>query len=399
MIFLPRCVNNVIKKQVKIMHDIAVIIPKYGLVGGAEQFASELTEKITYQADYKIDVLANRWQNPSSAINFRKVPVVSFPKFLTTISFAYFVQRQIKQHNYSIVHSHERIFKADIFTMHGIPHRYWVNHIRRKHLSLFDITTAWVENKLVQEGNCKKFISVSNMAKNIFLQEYPMSEEKFAVIHPGIHLKDYANIDRKIARAEARKKYGISDNEPVLIFVSMNFEIKGLDAILEALGRLKARGSSFRLLIAGKGNVGKYTRLATKAGIAEKVIFTGKLNKDSLIRHYLAADIYIMLSAFDTFGMVVLEAMAAGLPVIISSTVGAKDLVREGENGFVINDTSDSEAVAETIKKLLDEKTRGGMSCAALATAEQNTWDKTTAKYLRLYHEIFAMRQDRKGSR
>ena len=110
---------------------------------------------------------------------------------MTTISFAYFVQRQINRNNYSLVHSHERIFAADIFTMHGIPHRYWIHNIRRKQMSLFDSATAWVEKKLVYEGNCKKFVAVSSLTKDIFLQEYKINPDKVSVINPGIDLNDY----------------------------------------------------------------------------------------------------------------------------------------------------------------------------------------------------------------
>jgi glycogen synthase len=71
--------------------------------------------------------------------------------------------------------------------------------------------------------------------------------------------------------------------------------------------------------------------------------------RERLPEIYLAADCYAMLSRFDTFGMVVLEAMAAGLPVLVSGCVGARDLVQEGANGFVVKDPGDADAVAERI--------------------------------------------------
>ncbi|MCK7509406.1 MAG: hypothetical protein MZV70_38835 [Desulfobacterales bacterium] len=79
------------------MRKIAVVIPKFGLVGGAEQFASELTEKLSSGHQDTFHVFANRWQSNSQAFQFHKIPIISFPKFLTTISFAWFVQRQLQQ--------------------------------------------------------------------------------------------------------------------------------------------------------------------------------------------------------------------------------------------------------------------------------------------------------------
>ena len=109
-----------------------------------------------------------------------------------------------------------------------------------------------------------------------------------------------------------------------------------------------------------------------------------------MIRMYLASDLYIMLSKFDTFGMVVLEAMAAGLPVVISSNVGAKDIVREDENGFIVSDTSDIDYIAAKIAMLLDENIRRQFASAACHTAAQNTWDHVTKKYAAIYENILA---------
>jgi UDP-glucose:(heptosyl)LPS alpha-1,3-glucosyltransferase len=372
------------------MQKIAVVIPKYGLVGGAEQFASELTSRLSDQPGYNFHVFANRWQSAHAGINFHHVSIVSFPKFLTTISFAYFTRRQLSADRFSLVHSHERIFAADIYTLHGVPHRFWIHCVRKKKMSLYDLATSWVEKKLVTQGNCQKFIAVSNLTRDIFLQEYNIDPQRVTVIHPGVDLNDYATADKRLIRGDIRKEYGFRSEEPIILFASMNFEIKGLDAIMLSLAKLKARQHSFKLLIAGKGNLRKYTQMAREANIADEVVFTGMLSKEKLIRLYLAGDMYIMLSKFDTFGMVVLEAMAAGLPVIISSNVGAKDLVQEGENGFIISDTSDADYIAAKIALLLDENIRRQMAEAAYQTASQNTWDDVTKKYAAIYENLLA---------
>ena len=116
----------------------------------------------------------------------------------------------------------------------------------------------------------------------------------------------------------------------------------------------------------GRGDEGKYGKLAQSLGIAEAVTFAGT-QVDGLERYYRAADIFIMLSAFDTFGMVVLEAMAAGLPVIVSPNVGAKDLVEEGINGFILPTPQDADAAADRIVRLSDASNGNAMGAAAAA--------------------------------
>ena len=198
------------------MHKVAVVVPKYGLLGGAEQTTAELTDRLVNQTDFDFHVLANSWQTSSGTTKFHKIPIISFPKFMTTLSFAYFVQRQINHNNFSLVHSHERIFAADIFTMHGIPHRYWVHNIRRKQMSLYDLATAWVEKELVYNGNCKKFIAVSSLTKDIFLQEYNINPDKVAVINSGVDLSDYAQQNKDYVRNAIRRELGINIADPVI---------------------------------------------------------------------------------------------------------------------------------------------------------------------------------------
>jgi UDP-glucose:(heptosyl)LPS alpha-1,3-glucosyltransferase len=129
-------------------------------------------------------------------------------------------------------------------------------------------------------------------------------------------------------------------------------------------------------------------KMAQESQIISDVIFTGPVNKEKIIRMYLASDLYVMLSKFDTFGSVVLEAMAAGLPVVISSNVGAKDIVQENNNGFIINDTSDTDYIAAKIALLLDKNIRRPLAEAAYKTATLNTWDGVTAKYQDIYANI-----------
>ncbi|MBN1382084.1 MAG: glycosyltransferase family 4 protein [Deltaproteobacteria bacterium] len=371
-------------------NNIAVVIPKYGLIGGAEQYAAELTGTLCSRHHNTFQVFANRWQSDSNMVKFHKIPIISFPKFLTTISFAWFVQRQLLKKNFSLVHSHERIYAADIFTLHGIPHKYWVRHVRNKTMSLYDMATDWMERKLVYEGGCRKFIAVSNLTRDIFLQEYPINADRVVVIHPGVNLDTYEQKKSFDVRNTIRQRLGIAPADPAIIFASMNFEIKGLDNIIFSLAHLKKQKVHFKLIVAGKGNIHKYLKIAQHAQIADDIIFTGPVSKDKLIELYLAGDLYMMLSKFDTFGMVVLEAMAARLPVIISSHVGAKDLVQEGDNGFVVGDTSDYRNIVSKLKILFDENIRKRMSAAAYQTASQHTWDMIAQKYQELYVDILA---------
>lgn len=371
---------------------VAVMIPKYGLTGGAEHFAAALTGHIAQNPDYEIHVLANKWIAGDDNIRFHRIPIFIFPKFLTTISFAYFAGRKILEMGYDLIHAHDRVFNADIYTMHGIPHRTWIREIRKKkRMSLFDWGTQWVEKKLVESKRCRKFIAVSHLARDKFLEEYRMIHPgQVEVLHPGVDITRFQKLDRTYCRKEVRNLLGIGQDETVLLFVSMNFDIRGLDLLIDGVARLKCRRpeSRIRLLVVGKGNERRYRALARNAGIEESILFHGVADTATLDRIYLACDIFSVLSQFDTFSITVLEAMAASLPVIISSNVGARDLIRQGINGF-IEDTSNLDKIAGAIEVLLDGAVRDKMAAEAFQTASLQSWPAAAQKMEKIYRGIF----------
>ena len=376
---------------------IAVVIPKYGLVGGAEGFAAALTERLALDNPaFEIHIFANRWQQDAvltERIFFHYVPIISFPRFLKTVSFAFFAERAIAKigFNFDVVHSHDRIFRPDIYTMHGIPHRVWAKEVREKRrLSLFDRTTAWVEKQMVTGGACRYFLAVSQLTRDIFLKEYPMNPASAPVIHPGIDPAAVTARGTDGERQAIRRKYGLPPTAPLIVFVSMNFDIKGLDPLLAGLGKLKRLHPEqpFHLVVVGRDNLPKYEEEAKQAGVGDHVTFTGVVSRKDLADIYAAGDLYAMLSKFDTFGMVVLEAMAKGLPVVLSGNVGARDVVREGVNGFVIENTGDAERVAMVLYHALREDIITPMSAAARQTALEHTWESSARQVAYIYRKI-----------
>jgi UDP-glucose:(heptosyl)LPS alpha-1,3-glucosyltransferase len=370
---------------------IAVVIPRYGLLGGGEKFVVELTERIARMFPCEMHVFANQWKQHSGLIRFHKVPIISFPKYLTTVSFAWFAQRRIQEMGFDIVHAHERLFAADIVSLHSIPHRLWVRDVRQKRfLSLFDRATIGVEKAMVRKNDKTLFLPVSSIARDQFITEYPHVVDRVEVMHPGVDMSGFERLDRSQCRANIRRQFGLLETDTVLLFAGMNFELKGLDQVISALGSIKAipHERPLKLLVVGKGDQNKYKIIARNAGLNDDIRFAG-IRKEKMEEVYLAADFYAMLSSFDTFGMTVLEAMAASLPVIISPNVGAKDLVQEGVNGFIVA-REDIDAVSRAIRSLLDPEKRIAMGSHAYQVAQDHHWDIMAHRVIGLYEKILA---------
>jgi UDP-glucose:(heptosyl)LPS alpha-1,3-glucosyltransferase len=370
---------------------VAVVVPKYGTIGGGEKFARELTERLARDGRFEIHVFANRWLPGPGSVAFHRVPRFGFPRFLRQVAFAWLVERRIREGRFDLVHAHDRIFRADVFTMHSIPHETWVRTVRGRRPTLFDRATSWVERRLMEKGGCTRFLPVSTIAGEGYQAMYRIPPGRLQVLHPGVELARFSRLDRETCRDTIRGEYGIGPSEIVALFVGMNFEVKGLDAILEGVARAKVLRPDLpvRLLVVGKGNAVKYRALASSLGIADAVIFAGPQAK-GVESFYLASDFLVMLSLFDTFGMVVLEAMAAGLPVILSANVGAKDIVEEGVNGFVLPDGRDADAAAAKIVLLLDGGRRTAMGEAGYRTASLHTWDRLAENVARVYEDALA---------
>ena len=371
---------------------IAVVIYGYGMVGGAELFASEVTKRLARNKNFEIHVFANELPPKSSQVTFHKVPVIQFPRSLRPLSFAWFANRMIGRMNFDLVHSHDWIFKGDVFTVHSVPHATWIREVRKKkHLSIFDRVKIAIERKTIMAGGSSSFFPVSTIALEAFRREYATLPGQWQVLTPGVNVARFSTPDRAACRADIRGRYGIGASDVLLIFVGMSFAVKGLDTIIAALAKARSARpeANIRLLVVGRGGYdeGKYHRKARSLGIAEAVTFAGT-QVEELERYYRAADIFILLSKFDTFGMVVLEAMAAGLPVIVSSSVGAKDLVEEGVNGFVLPEHQDADAAANRIVRLTDAARREAMGVAAARTASMHDWEMLAEKMERMYRDI-----------
>ena len=363
---------------------IATVVPKYGMAGGAEQFVFELTERIAQNNCYDLHVFANQWRAGSSPVTFHKVPIIRFPKWLATPSFAFFANKKIASFNFDIIHTHDRIFTADICTLHSVPHKFWVKKIRhKKFLSLFDRATVYTEKRLFNSSQCHIFMPVSNLAKEILLNEFPQLKKKTRVLCPGVNLDKYCPTN---SARKSESAFGFSPDDFVLLFVGMNFELKGLDPVMAALCQSQQKSPRpLKLLVAGKGDIEKYTKLATKLNIKNNVVFAG--TRDDMENIYSEGDMLIMLSQFDTFGMVVLEAMANSLPVIISSNVGAQDLVEDGKNGFIVG-RNDIGVISEKILMVLNDTTYSQIASEAKKTAIQHSWDIKASFVEAIYQDL-----------
>ena len=226
---------------------------------------------------------------------------------------------------------------------------------------------------------------------------YEVQTPNVRVIPPGVDLELF----QLIPKGEARKSVGVAAEDKLLLFVGRLEAAKGLETLIRALRILKDAQSGNRpparlRIIGGDGvsdaassqELARLQALVEKLGLSEQVEFLGSRKQAELPRHYAAADLVVLPSHHESFGMVALEAMACGAAVIASKVGGLAHLIRDGENGFLVPD-GDPDALAQRIAALLqDEALREKAGAAAQRFAGDYAWPEIAAQIEALYFSL-----------
>ena len=366
-----------------------MLAEKFGLAGGSERFVKEVTERLADTGRYEFHVFATQWVSTRTDIVFHRVPRLKFPRFLRPWSFAWLSQRMIAGEKFDLVHSHWPTFRADVFSTHGAPHAHWVSHVLKRRPTLFDRMMMAIDRRMIAGGARSTFMPVSGFLQERFVEIFGDLPGAWRIVHPGVDVQRFRRDPS--ARAQIRRQHGIPDNAFVALFVGMNFETKGLERLMRGVAACAAASPDepVHLLVVGRGNVPRYRHMARELGIERFVIFAGA-QKEGIERYYSAADVLAMLSSFETFCMVVLEGMAAGLPALITDRMGVRDLVRDGVEGHVLSSEADPATVAACLRRMREPATLARMSSAAHSVALQHTWSRVAAAVDAAYIEAMA---------
>ena len=179
---------------------------------------------------------------------------------------------------------------------------------------------------------------------------------------------------------------GCSDNETVFLLVAHNLRLKNAESAIRALSLVVSEGADARLVIVGGKRTLPCVRLARKLGLSERVAFVEPVR--DVLPYYAAADVFLHPTWYDPCSLVVLEALACGLPVITSRFNGVSELMADGEHGFILSDPADIVAIAKKMEELLGPELRKRMGAAARLLALEQTLESQTVRFLAVYREI-----------
>jgi glycosyltransferase involved in cell wall biosynthesis len=174
-----------------------------------------------------------------------------------------------------------------------------------------------------------------------------------------------------------------------------DWRIKGLETLLAAVGSIGS--SELRVLVVGQDDPLPYQKAIADMGLAQRVSFLPP--RPDVEFYYAASDVYVSPSLEDAFGLPPLEAMACGLPVIVSSRAGVSELIMDGVDGIVLKDPKDVISLAKAISGLHgDPALRNTLGENAERTARQYTWERNAAQLDAFFEQVLERRQSRSSS-
>ncbi len=284
--------------------------------------------------------------------------------------------------NCDIIHAHDWLAYLAGIEAKKATGKPLVVHV---HATEFDRTGGNGVNQQVYEIECAglaaadAIVAVSQWTKDILVSKYGVSPEKVTVVHNGI---DFEDIKKLPSRLKELKDAG----NKIVIFVGRITLQKGPDYFIRAAKRVLEYRPETMFVVSGSGDMEyQMIRQAASEGISDKVFFAGFLRGDDLNALYQEADLYIMPSISEPFGITPLESLANGTPVLISNQSGVSEVL----NHALKADFWDIDDMADKIISTLDHPSLSENLCKnGYQEAKKNSWSVASSKCLKLYGKL-----------
>jgi len=287
--------------------------------------------------------------------------------YLADFAFALENFRKRDGHYYDVVHSHYWLsgrVGGWVKDLWGVPHVVMF-HTLGKVKNAVGVGEDEPSLRLVTENEvinrCHRIIAATEREKLDLMRYYGALPETIGVVPCGVNLELFKPIDRK----DARRQLHLEQEKNIILHVGRIDPLKGIDRLLTAIAYLKSR-TGFKLIIIGGNDhfhpeLQRLKWLSRDLGVQDLVMFAGRVPQEELPLYYNAADVSVVPSYHESFGLVALESLACGTPVVATKVGGLENIIEEGQNGYLVtNDVPHS--MADKIELLLSKPDAGANS-------------------------------------
>jgi len=238
---------------------------------------------------------------------------------------------------------------------------------------------ALYRDRLVAEYDLADYLLVPSSYVAETMIRSGIGAEKVFVLPYGVDTSFLSSQERRLEQAEEKHSFRI-------LFVGQVLPLKGVHYLVQALENMKI--PNVELIIIGNGDTGYLKLLNGLIPPGISVQFKSHIPHMELKQYYSGSDVLVLPSLSDSFGLVVSEAMMAGLPVIVSENTGAKEIIRDGVDGFIVP-IRDANALQEKLMYLYERpQERQIMGCASMERVNEFSWDHYKDRLLAVYDQI-----------
>jgi len=363
--------------------------------GGAEAYTCNLA-RLLLAHGHEVHVFARFRGEVPEGIDLHEVSVSGWLHQQKDLSFGRHADRLALAMDLDVLLGTGKTFAMDVLLPHGgtvrrsqeqniallrcLLHRRlkaFFNRISPKHrIARRRETCQYTRNPLPH------FVAISKMVAEDMKRFYQIPDARLHIIYHGVDTERFHPARLAPMRHQVRDRYGIDHSRMVFAFAGHNFKLKGVRQLLEAAALLRRSGRQFVILIAGKGNPRPYQKLAAHLACADNVIFTGAMQRIEEL--YGAADVYVHPAWYDPFSLVVLEALASGLPVVTTRFTGAGELITNGREGFIVDTPEAVSHLAETMALFFDAGRLAEMKSGARLLGEQYGCERNLSELMKV---------------
>ena len=371
---------------------IAMVGRYYNRQGGTSRCLAEISDRASrsYDVDVYTHEVADRCD---SRARFVRTPMLRAPALLEAPSFVLGCAARMRGVAYDVIHSHEAgPPHADIFTAHSC-YAAWLRRRRAEAGAWGTLSHVYpphvVRLALSRPSRRREsflILAVSQAVKDELEREFGIDPRRVLVVHNGTDTQRFRpSSSRAAARAQLEEQELRDAGAEVALFVAYEFRKRGLGQVIDALARRADPG--MELWVLGGDDPEPYRRRAEARGVTRQVRFLG--HKAHVEPYFRAADVFVLPTEYDAFGLVILEALASGTPVITSRRAGAAELMTHGREGWLLDDPRDVGELAAALAGFCSARDRRpAMAAAARGLAERNDWDRAWERTAEIYRGV-----------
>ena len=389
------------------MKKIAFAMEKFSrYAGGAESYAVSLATSLI-ENGWDVHLFGKTWDGEPEAAVFHKITIPKYlPAWLKMVLFALKHKKAVKNQNFDVIMGFGNTLYMNVYQSHGGVH--WLSTKRKVYsekskikqaikrliiiLSLKQWVRAWIESVPFRLDPRPRIVAISQMIKKDMESFFKVKGLEIKVVYNGVDISRYNRNLRHELRGPLRKQLGVKEDDVVFLFISYDLKKKGIEPLVEAASRLKKMGNAdFKVMITGGLPYRALSRQIKALNIEDKIFFTGPVR--STEEYYANSDVFVLPTYYDACSLVVIEAMASGLPSITTTANGAAGIITDGKNGYIIPHPPGSQALAKKMQLLLNYEKRQEMSQEALRIGRSYSAKKNHQEMTKILDEVATLKK------